>query len=39
VLSHQVSISEVKVHKGSMGVIFERMAYGENNIVRVQEFV
>lgn len=41
-LSHQESISEGKIHKGHMGhmgIIFERMDYGEKSILRVQEFV
>lgn len=41
-LSQQESISECKIHKGHMGhmgIIFERMDYGEKSILRVQEFV
>lgn len=41
-LSQQESISEGKIHKGHMGhmgIIFERMDYGEKSILRVQEFV
>lgn len=41
-LSHQEGISEDKIdkgHVGHMGIIFERMGYGEKSILRVQEFV